>query len=79
MDKIEKCEYCSRPVNGEPVNKVLRGEKHTFCSEFCFRLYFYDAPKISYADLQKMYSFYCVNIPAQDYQKIIRELIVEED
>ena len=79
MSKTEKCEYCSRPIKSEPVNKVLRGKKHTFCSDFCFRLYFYDAPTISYDDLQKMYSFYCVSVPAQDYHKILNELIVEED
>jgi hypothetical protein len=79
MSEIEKCEYCSRPISGEPVNKVLRGERHTFCSEFCFRLYFYDVPAISYDELQKMYSFYCVSVPVEDYHKILHELMVEED
>jgi hypothetical protein len=79
MSKTERCKYCGRPIKGEPVNKVLRGKKHAFCSEFCFRLYFYDAPTISYEDLQKMYSFYCVSVPDQDYRKILNELIVEED
>ena len=79
MNQTPKCEYCSRVIKEEPVIKVLKGEKHTFCSAFCFRLFFYDAPRITYDDLQKMYSFYCVNVPAQDYHKILNELIVEED
>jgi hypothetical protein len=79
MNKEEKCEYCSRPITDEPVNKVLRGEKHIFCSEFCFRLYFYDAPTVSYDDLMKMYSYYCVSVPTQEFRNILNELKVEED
>jgi hypothetical protein len=79
MAGIENCEYCGRSIKSKPVGKVLRGVKHTFCSEFCFRLYFFDAPKISYAELQKMYSYYCVSLPAEDYYKTVRELTAEED
>ena len=79
MNKTNKCEYCHRLIKTGPVDKVLRGKKHTFCSEFCFRLYFYDAPTISYDDLQKMYSFYCVSLPAQEYYNTVRELTVGED
>lgn len=74
----DKCEYCGRPIIETPVTKVLKGETHTFCSAFCFRLFFYDAPKISYDDLQKMYSFYCVSVPVQDFQNSLQELVSEE-
>ena len=78
MNQVLKCEYCSRIINDEPVIKSLKGENHTFCSAFCFRLFFYDAPKISYDDLQKMYSFYCVSIPVPDFQNSLQELVNEE-
>lgn len=64
MTDTTKCEYCSRPIKGEPYNKVLRGKSHTFCSEFCFMLYFYDAPTISYDDLQGYYSRCCISVLA---------------
>jgi hypothetical protein len=51
----QTCEHCGGPLWGEPVIKVLRGTKHTFCTSFCFHLYFYQIPKTSYAELEKMY------------------------
>jgi hypothetical protein len=78
MNQALKCEYCSRLIADEPVIKSLRGENHTFCSAFCFRLFFYDAPRISYNDLQEMYSFYCVSVPLTDFQNSLQELENEE-
>jgi hypothetical protein len=78
MNQALKCEYCDRTIKDEPVIKLLKGESHAFCSAFCFRLFFYDAPKISYDDLQKMYSFYCVSVPVPDFQNSLRELVNEE-
>jgi hypothetical protein len=79
MNKTTECEFCHRIIKNDPVDKALRGKTHVFCSEFCFRLYFYDAPPISYDELQKMYSFYCVSLPAEDYYKTVNELTIEED
>ena len=79
MDKTTKCEFCSRTIKNDPVNKVLRGKTHIFCSDFCFRLYFFGAPVISYEELQKMYSYYCVSLPAKEFYDTVRELTVEED
>ena len=73
MGDTKQCEYCGRPIKSEPVNKVLRGKEHTYCSGFCFRLYFYDVPTISYADLQKMYSVGCINVPGPDFLRRIEE------
>ena len=74
MRGTQQCEYCGRSIKGKPVNKLLRGKKHTFCTEFCFRLYFYKVPGMSYADLQKMYSVRCISVQVPDF----RELITEE-
>ncbi len=79
MNNTPKCEFCGRMIKNDPINKVLRGKKHVFCSDFCFRLYFFDAPPISYEELQKMYSYYCVSLPAKDFYQTVRELTVEED
>jgi len=62
MSGSEGCEYCGRPIKGEPEIKVLRGVKHIYCSDFCFKLHFYDAPTISYQDLQNMYKLRCVSL-----------------
>lgn len=78
MNKTSECEFCHRIIKNDTLVKVLQGKKHIFCSEFCFRLYFYDAPQISYEELQKMYSFYCVSLPAKEYYDTIRELTGEE-
>ncbi len=59
---MEKCEYCGRPIKGDPEVRVLRGVKHIYCSDFCFKLHFYDAPTISYDDLQHMYDLRCVSV-----------------
>ena len=79
MNQTQNCKYCGRPIKDEPVIKVLKGEEHTFCSAFCFRLFFYDAPRITYDDLQEMYSFYCVSVPVQELQDTLQELTIEED
>ena len=75
MNGSGKCEYCSRPIKNELVNKIIRGKQHIFCTEFCFRLYFYSVPTISFDDLNKMYSLWCVEVEAPEF----RTLVVEED
>jgi len=56
------CEYCGRPIKGEPEIRVRRGKEHIYCSDFCFKLHFYDAPTITDEDLQKMYALRCVPV-----------------
>jgi hypothetical protein len=73
MKKLQ-CEYCRRSIKGQPETRTLRGVKHTFCTDFCFRLFFYSVPRITYDDLQKMYSFYCVSVPAEEYYKTLNRL-----
>ena len=77
--KSAVCEFCGRDIRQLPVRKVLRGEIHLFCSEFCFRLYFYDAPRITYAELQSMYAYYCVSLPTKEFQKTIDGLVTAEE
>lgn len=64
MGDTRQCDQCGRPIKGEPVKKALRGKEHYYCSDFCFRLYFYGV-NMSYTDLQKMYSVGCVSVPAE--------------
>ena len=58
----QQCEYCGRPIIKEPEVKVLRGVKHTYCSDFCFKLDFYDVPTITYEDLKEMYRLRCIPV-----------------
>jgi hypothetical protein len=44
------------PIKGEPEIKNLRGVKHIYCPDFCFKLGFYDVPIITYEDLKEMYN-----------------------
>ena len=62
MNCSKRCEYCGRPIGDNPEIKILRGVKHVYCSDFCFKLYFYDVPTISYEDLQEMYKLRCVSV-----------------
>ncbi len=71
MTETVICEKCGRTIKDEPVQKTLRGKKHLFCSEFCFRLYFYDAPNVKFTDLQKMYKVRCVDLHPQDFSKLL--------
>ena len=64
MGDIKQCCQCGRLIKGEPVKKVLRGCEHLYCSDFCFRFYFYGI-KMPYSDLQKMYSIGCVSVPIE--------------
>jgi ribosome-binding protein aMBF1 (putative translation factor) len=48
MAKKENCEYCGRPIKGEPEIKILRSVEHVYCSDFCFKLDFYDAPTLTF-------------------------------
>jgi hypothetical protein len=62
MDDRKQCEYCGRPITLGPEVKVLRGVEHIYCSDFCFKLDFYDVPTISYEDLKEMYRLRCVPV-----------------
>ena len=73
MSDVGQCEFCDRPIKGDPVIKTLRGKKHVFCTEFCARLSFYDVPKITFDDLQKMYELRCVTIKPPDFRTLIVE------
>jgi len=67
---MAKCEYCGRMIKGELVKKVLRGKRHVFCTEHCFRLYFYKIPKF---DLEMMYSLFTASVSVPDFQTLIEE------
>jgi hypothetical protein len=56
MAKKENCEYCGRPIKGEPEIKILRSVEHVYCSDF------YDAPTLTYERLQNMYNLRCVSL-----------------
>jgi hypothetical protein len=73
MDDGKQCRYCDRPVIGIPEEKVLRGKKLVFCSEFCFRLYFYKVPKISHDDLNRMYELRYMTVHAPDLHVLAGE------
>jgi hypothetical protein len=63
MAKSEKCEYCGRPLKRQPEIRIRRGKKHVYCSEFCFRLHFYNVPTITYKDLNEFYRLRTVSVP----------------
>ena len=73
MDSGLTCEYCQRPIVSPPTPKVIQGQKHLFCTEFCFRLFFYEVPRISFSDLQKMYKLRCVTVTPPDFRSLIAE------
>lgn len=58
----EKCVYCGRTIVGEPEVFVRRGVERVYCSDFCFKLHFYDVPTITYEDLQEFYRLRCVAV-----------------
>ena len=68
-----RCEFCQRPIKGQPVKKVLRSKEHLYCTEFCFRLAFYDVPRITFEDLQQMYEMRCVTVKPPDFHSLIVE------
>jgi len=39
-----ECEYCNRECKKEIVEKTIIGEKHNFCSEYCYVLYHHKVP-----------------------------------
>jgi hypothetical protein len=67
------CEFCNRQIKQTLEVKILRGKEHTFCSEFCFRLYFYNAPKCSYDDMKKMYALRFVPMDVPDLHYLAGE------
>ena len=73
MSDVGQCEYCDRPIKADPRIKILRGKEHVFCTEFCFRLSFYDVPRISRNDLEKMYELRCVTMRVPDFRTLIVE------
>lgn len=62
MVDTTQCEYCGRKITRGPEIKVRRGIKHVYCSEFCFRLHFYDVPTITYEKLQDFYDKRTVSV-----------------
>jgi hypothetical protein len=71
MSNTLVCEYCGRNIKGEPVTKMLRSKKHIFCTEFCFRFYFYKVPGMTYPDLRSMYDERCISVPVPDYSQLV--------
>lgn len=67
-----ECDYCERTFEKGAVSKVIRGKKHTFCSEYCFILHFWKIPKLDHDAMYKMYCPISFSIPD------IRELIEED-
>jgi hypothetical protein len=67
------CEYCLRPIKTSPIKKTLRSQEHVFCTEFCFRLSFYDVPRITYEDLNKMYKLRYVTMEVPNFHTLIDE------
>lgn len=61
MADTKKCEYCGRPIKGDSETKTLRGREFVYCSDFCFKLHFYDVPALTYERLQNMYNLRCVS------------------
>lgn len=74
MSNTKQCEFCDRPLKGTPVQKVLRGKTHTFCSEFCYRLFFYKTPNMKYSDIQKMYAARAVNLVPHDMTQYLTKV-----
>ncbi len=73
MAASKKCVYCDRPIKGEPEIKTLRGKDYIFCSEFCFRLFLYNAPGITYEEMKKMYALRFIPVQAPDLHQLIGE------
>lgn len=60
------CHYCGRVIKGAPEIIVRRGKKKVYCSDFCFKLDFYDAPVITYEALKDMYRQRCIEVRLDD-------------
>lgn len=73
MNDVGECEFCERPLKVSRIVKTLRGKEHVFCTEFCFRLYFYDVPRITHKDLEKMYELRCVTMNPPDFRTLVVE------
>ena len=71
MSDSKLCEFCGRPIPTEPVQKVLRGKTYTFCTEFCFRLFFYHTPGMKFSDVQYMYKARSVDLVPQDFTRYL--------
>jgi len=68
---MPKCEFCERTFEKGPYKRVLRGQRHIFCSESCFVLYHYQAPKF---DMDEMYRQTTVSVAVEASEQIIEEV-----
>ncbi len=66
----KQCEFCKRAFGNGEVKKVVRGERHTFCSESCFVMWRYRRPV---PDWEKFYAKYTISVAAN-----ITDLIDEQ-
>lgn len=73
MSDFKQCKFCKRPIKQAPEIKILRGKEYIFCSEFCFRLFFYKAPKCSYDDMKKMYALRFIPMEVPDLHYLAGE------
>ena len=66
-----KCEYCERDFEKGEIQKKIRDNRHTFCSEYCYVLYFW---KIPLHDHEAMYKMYCpITFKIPDIRELIEE------
>lgn len=70
----KECDFCERLIAKEPIIKVIRKNKHIFCSETCYNLWFYKIPKF---DFENMYSEVILSIPSDVVKKVLKEEVLE--
>lgn len=68
----EICKYCNRPIIKDPFIKKNRGKKNIYCSEFCFRLDFYNIPDITYKKLKEFYLDRTISVPVPNKNNGLR-------
>lgn len=62
----QTCCFCGRPIVKDPEIIIRQGKKRVYCSDFCFKLDFYDAPVITYEALKDMYRLRCIKVWLDD-------------
>lgn len=63
-----ECNYCGRTFEKGPVNKILKGKKYIFCSEYCFVLKLHKVPTY---DIERTYSVVAKSINVPDFKELL--------
>lgn len=74
---LMKCDYCGQKFEKGGVEKIIRGERHIFCTECCYVLYHYKMPVLDMTNILGIRGRRLSSVP--DFRQLALSMTEEEE